>query len=172
MIPIEHINLYESTSESNIITLTNSDDYYEKSLLTTNKLIEFNQNYTYIQSSTRKLSVNLNLKNSSKFFDQSNIQWILTIIILFCLLIIILSFIYGLWSIQEHYRFIWHVRFDYPIQFISRRSISSSTKTGNKIESVSKISNNLFQINYQQDDFESFSTNSIRSMPSTSNAYF
>lgn len=171
MTPIPNISLYQSTFEPQFLTLT-SDDYYQTSLFTINNTFENTQDYLFTQSSTVTSDENLNNKKTFLSIDQSNIQWTLILIILFCLLIILLSFLYGLWTIQEHYRFIWYVRFNYPIQFISRRSIRSSIKSGNKIESLSQISNDLFHVDYQQEHFDSFSTNSSRSIPSPFNSYF
>ncbi|CAF3323262.1 unnamed protein product [Rotaria socialis] len=166
-----NISLYQSTFEQEFLTLT-SDDYYQTSLFTINNTFENTQDSLLIQSSTVKSHENLKNKKRFFFIDQSNIQWILISIILFCLLIILLSFLYGLWTIQEYHRFIWHVRFNYPIQFISRRSIRSSIKSENKIERLSQTSDDLFHIDYQQEHFDSFSTNSSRSMSSPFNSYF
>ncbi|CAF4503668.1 unnamed protein product, partial [Rotaria magnacalcarata] len=166
-----NISSYQSTFEQKFLRLT-SDDYYQTSLFTINNTFENTQDSLFIQSSTVKSHENLKNKKRFFFIDQSNIQWILILIILFCLLIILLSFLYGLWTIQEYHRFIWHVRFNYPIQFISRRSIRSSIKSENKIERLSQTSDDLFHIDYQQEHFDSFSTNSSRSMSSPFNSYF
>jgi len=88
------------------------------------------------------------------------------------LTIILSSFIYGLWTIQAHYRFMWYIPFDYPVQFIARRSIRSSTRSQNKIGTLAQISNELFHIDSQQDYFDSFTTNSERSTPSAFYTYF
>jgi len=124
-----------------------------------------------IESSTIKFDKKGSIKRSSSFINQSNIGWFLSLIISFCFLIILSSFVYGLWTIQAHYRFIWYVPFDYPIQFLARRSIRSSTRS-NQIPTLSQISNQLNQNNFQQDDFDSFSTHSNRSTPSAFYTYF
>jgi len=96
-----------------------------------------------------------------------NIGWILSLIILFCLLIILSSVIYGFWTINGYYHFIWYIPFDYPIQFIRKRSIHSSTRSNNKIKTLSQLSNQLME-----NKFENLSINSSRSTSSPFSAYF
>jgi hypothetical protein len=108
-------------------------------------------------------------QTSSSFINQSNILWILSLITLFCLLVILLSILYGLWTIQGHYRFIWYIPFDSPIQFLSRRSIRSSTRSQYQIPTLSQMENELLQIHFEEDNL---TINSSRSTLSTSNQYF
>ncbi|CAF2587665.1 unnamed protein product [Rotaria sp. Silwood2] len=171
MTPFSYINKYTSTVENDLIKLT-SDDLSQTSFITINNGFEISEDYLLIESSTIKYNDKLTIQHSHSLVNQSNIGWILTLIILFCLSIILCSFLYGLWSIQEYYRFTWYVRFNSPIQLISRRSIHSSNKSENNIERFSQISNDIFNINYQQEDFDSFTTNSSQSISSPFYTYF
>jgi len=144
---------------------------YETSILTTNQRFESNEEEVFAESSTIKFNEKTSSSQRSRLFvNQSNIGWILSLIVLFCLLIISSSFIYGLWTIQGHYRFIWYVPFDSPIQFLARRSIRSSTRSQNKIATLAQISADLLHMDSQQEYLDTSTTNSSRSTPSY--AYF
>ncbi|CAF0871188.1 unnamed protein product [Rotaria sp. Silwood1] len=171
MIPFPYINIYESTLENNLIKWT-SEDLSQTSFLTTNDRFEISEDYLLIESSTVKFEDKISIQRSYSLVNQWNIGWILTLIILFCFLIILFSFLYGLWSIQEHYRSVWYVNFNSPIQLISRRSIHSSIKSENNIERFSQISNDISYIDYQQEDFDSFTTASSQSISSPFYTYF
>lgn len=149
----------ESTFQDDLITVTN--EYYSQ----TNTFInnEITEQYFPIQSSTIKL----NKKISSSFLNQSNIILILSLIILFCLTIILSSIIYGLWTIQGHYCFSWTIPYNYPIQFLSRRSIRSSTKSNNQIKTLSQLANEIVDEDFQQNYLDNFSSTS-----SQINSYF
>ncbi|CAF0889256.1 unnamed protein product [Rotaria sordida] len=166
-----YINIDTSTLEYELTTLTNYD-LSETSFLPTTDRFEISEDYLFIESSTIIFNEKLKNQRSYSLVNQSNIRWILTLIILFCLFIILSSFLYGLWSIQEYYRFTWYVHFNYPIQLISRRSIHSSTRSECEIERFSSISNDIFHIDYQQEDFDSLTMNSSQSIPSPTHAYF
>ena len=152
---------YQSTSEDSM-TL-NTEDYSEMSSLTTN-----DEDDHLVESSTIKFDV----KRSSSFLNQSNIGRNLSLIVLFCFLIILSSLIYGFWTIQKHYRFSWSVPFNSPIQFLARRSIRSSTRSDKRIETLSQICNDLRLLNSQEEYFDTFTTNSSRSTPSPFFTYF
>ncbi|CAF0829762.1 unnamed protein product [Adineta steineri] len=141
------------TSENSVEILT-STDY---SIVFSSE----NENRSDISTlSTIKLSEK---KISYSFINQINIGWFLFLIIFFCLLIIILSFIYGIWSIQKHYRYIWYIPYDYPIQFLSRTSVRSSTRSQNKIQTLAQITSQIFQEKY----FDTSTTHSNRSTTSS-----
>ncbi|CAF0798803.1 unnamed protein product [Adineta steineri] len=141
------------TSENSVEILT-STDY---SIVFSSE----NENRSDISTlSTIKLSEK---KISYSFINQMNIGWFLFLIIFFCLLIIILSFIYGIWSIQKHYRYIWYIPYDYPIQFLSRTSVRSSTRSQNKIQTLAQITSQIFQEKY----FDTSTTHSNRSTTSS-----
>ncbi|CAF4721699.1 unnamed protein product, partial [Rotaria sp. Silwood2] len=145
MTPFSYINKYTSTVENDLIKLT-SDDLSQTSFITINNGFEISEDYLLIESSTIKYNDKLTIQHSHSLVNQSNIGWILTLIILFCLSIILCSFLYGLWSIQEYYRFTWYVRFNSPIQLISRRSIHSSNKSENNIEI--RMTSEIFRLYY------------------------
>jgi hypothetical protein len=131
--------------------------------LTTNDGFQTTENESFIESSTIKL----NVKSSSSFLNEKNIGWILSLIVLFCLTIILTSFLYGIWTIQGHYRFIWYIPFDHPIQFLGRRSLRSSTRSDCKIKTLSQICDDLLSMNSEQQDFDSVTMNSSRSTPTS-----
>ncbi len=136
--------------------ITSTYEYFvQTSILTT---IESNQEEVLVESSTIKFNEKTSSKRSLLFINQSNIGWILSLIILFCLLIIFCSFIYGLWTIQRHYRFIWYIPFDSPIQFLAQRSIRSSIRSQNKIATLEQISDDLIHMDSQQEYLNSRST--------------
>ncbi|CAF0950458.1 unnamed protein product [Adineta steineri] len=147
-----------STSENPVEILTSTD--YSIIFSSENE----NISETSILSTIELTTIKLNEKKISySFINQMNIGWFLFLIIFFCLLIIILSFIYGIWSIQKHYRYIWYIPYDYPIQFLSRTSVRSSTRSQNKIQTLAQITSQIFQEKY----FDTSTTHSNRSTTSS-----
>lgn len=59
--------------------------------------------------------------------EKKNQLLIIYLIILFCCLMIISSIVYGIWTIVNPWRYFWYLPYEYPIQFISRKSLSSSS---------------------------------------------
>lgn len=75
---------------------------------------------------------------STSLLDDTNLCWLLSFVIGCCFLLISLTFLYGLWSIQKHYHYLWHLRYDWPVQFLWRRSIRSSTRSHTVVPTVSQ----------------------------------
>jgi hypothetical protein len=161
---------FQSTSEDSM-TL-NTEDYSEMSPLTTDDGYEITGDDHLFESSTIKLDKKKNVERSSSFLNQSNIGRNLSLIVLFCLSIILSSLIYGFWTIQKHYRFSWNVPFNSPIQFLARRSIRSSTRSDRRIGTLSQICDDLLLFNSEQEYLDTFTTNSSRSTPSAFFTYF
>jgi hypothetical protein len=44
-----------------------------------------------------------------------------------------------MWLIRRYHHFTWHIAYNTPIQFLARRSIRSSTRSENKIATISEI---------------------------------
>ena len=107
-------------------------------------------------------------KRPFSFLSQKNIGWSLSLIALFCFFIVLSAVGHSLWLIRRHYRYTWHVTIDSQIQFLARRSIRSSTRSENKIATVSQIAYDILQSDLQKEpppQTDLSLTNSERSTP-------
>lgn len=71
---------------------------------------------------------------------------------------IISSILYGIWTMMSHYRYLWNIPYEYPIQFLSRRSLNSSN---DRLETIEEIWNDINQTgnSFDQLTMNSFETN-------------
>ena len=119
------------------------------------------EEYITIQTSTKRID-----EKQKSVRIESNIIWMMLLIIFFCLLMILSSIIYGIWTISSHYRFIWYIPYEYPIEFLSRKSISSST---NRLETLEQICNDE---NVEKNSFDRLTIDTFQSNLSDLHSYF
>jgi len=133
--------------------------------LTTNEEFESSQTNLIYDSTTIVFDEETNTKRSFSFMNQKNFVWFLSLIALFCVLILLSAVGHSLWLIRRHHHFTWHVTFDSKIQFLARRSIRSSTRSENKIATISQIANEIRNRDLQKEETDISITNSDRSTP-------
>jgi hypothetical protein len=141
------------------MTLTSEDS----SFMTTNE--DFGNSQEYSESTTISFNQQTNTKRPFSFLNQKNIGWVLSLVTISCFLIILSAVGQGLWFIHRHHHFTWHVAFDTQIQFLARRSIRSSTRSENKIATISELAYDMLNTDQPTEQVDTPSTNSSRSMP-------
>jgi hypothetical protein len=120
----------------------------------------------YIDDTTTKVNRRkTSTKRPFSFMNQKNIGWFLSLIFVFCFLLMLSAVGYSLWLIRRYHHFTWHVAFDSKIQLLARRSIRSSTRSENKIATVSQIAYDILQSDLQKDPTDISITNSDQSTP-------
>ncbi|CAF5073434.1 unnamed protein product, partial [Rotaria sp. Silwood1] len=115
-----------STLEDDFMTLTSEDSNLSSTLIT-NDQFTITQQYLIDESTSITFIQELITRSSFSFVNQKNIGWFLSLIALFCFLIVLCAVVYGLWLIRQHRYFSWHVTVDSRIYLLARRSIHSST---------------------------------------------
>jgi hypothetical protein len=133
--------------------------------LTTNEDFENSQQHLIYDSTTNAFNREKNTKRPFSFLNQKNVGWVLSLIALFCFLIVLSAVGHGLWLLRRYHHFTWYVTIDSPIQFIARRSIRSSTRSENKIATVSQIAYDILNSDLQKEQTDISTTNSDRSTP-------
>jgi hypothetical protein len=78
-------------------------------------------------------------KRPFHFMNQKNIGWFLTLIILFCFLTVLSAGAYNLWLIRPFHTFTLPVALNTQIRLLARRSLRSSTRSDNKIATISQM---------------------------------
>lgn len=135
--------------------------------LTTNEDFQ-NSEQDYIDDSTTIIiRGETNTKRPFSFLNQKNIGWSLSLIAIFCVLLVLAAVGHSLWLIRRHYHYTWHVVYDSQIQFLARRSLRSSTRSENKIATISQIAYDILQSDTQKEEPQTdiSTTNSDRSTP-------
>ncbi|CAF1284587.1 unnamed protein product [Rotaria sp. Silwood1] len=148
-----------STLEDDFMTLTSEDSNLSSTLIT-NDQFTITQQYLIDESTSITFIQELITRSSFSFVNQKNIGWFLSLIALFCFLIVLCAVVYGLWLIRQHRYFSWHVTVDSRIYLLARRSIHSSTRSETKIATVSQLVDDL-----QKEHIDTPTTNSNRSTP-------
>jgi hypothetical protein len=134
--------------------------------LTTNEEFSTTQKDLIYDSTTIGYKKPKTTKRPFSFLNQKNIGWVLSLTSIFCFLIILSAVEYNLWLIRQYHHFMWHVAFNTPIQFLARRSIRSSTRSENKIATISQISYDILNTDTKQErQTDIQETNSSRSTP-------
>ena len=109
-------------------------------------------------------------RRSSSLLDRSNFGWFLSLIASFCLLMLLGTFAFGLWSIKRGHYYNLHVPFDSRIQFLARRSLRSSTRSEKPLATVSDIAYDLMK---QDSPFEQLDhTSQSNTSSSTAMSYY
>jgi hypothetical protein len=151
-----------STFEEDLMTLS-SEGSGLMNTLTTNDEFESSQQHLIVESTTIEFDGEMTTKRSFSFVNQKNIGWSLSLIALFCLLAVLSAVGHGLWSIRQGHHYSWHLGLDSQIQFLARRSIRSSTRSENKIATVSQIAYDILNSDSQQEQLDTSATNSSQS---------
>ena len=86
--------------------------------------------------------------------NQKNIGWFLSLIALFCFLTVLSAGGYNLWLLRPFHTFTLPLAFDTPIRLLARRSIRSSTRSDNKIASISQLVDEAQQNDLQTEQIE------------------
>jgi len=133
--------------------------------LTTNQEFESSQQNLIYESTTILFDEETNTKRSFSFTNQKNIGWFLSLIALFCFLIVLSAVSHGLWLLRRQRHFSWHLTFDSQIQFLARRSIRSSTRSENKIATISQLAYDILNSDSLKEQTDTPTTNSSRSTP-------
>lgn len=101
------------------------------------------QSSTSDESSTRPMNVDSSRRRSFSLLDRSNFGWFLSLITSFCLLLILGTFAFGVWSTRRAHLYNLHVPLKSRIAFIARRSLRSSTRSEKNLANVSEIAEEL-----------------------------
>ena len=133
--------------------------------LTTNEEFQSSEEPFMIESTTITFNGETNTKRSFSFLNQKNIGWFLSLIAVFCFLLVLAPVGHNFWLIRQYHHFTWHVPFDTQIQFLARRSIRSSTRSENKIATISEITYDILNSDLQKEQTDVSATNSDRSTP-------
>jgi hypothetical protein len=134
--------------------------------MATNEGFESSQQYLIDDFSTISPTKETDTKRPFSFLNQKNFAWFLSLITIFCFAIVLSAVGHGLWFIRRHQHFSWHVTFDTQIQFLARRSLRSSTRSENKIATISQIASDILKTDSQKENADtSTTTSSSRSTP-------
>ena len=95
------------------------------------------------ESSTRPTNVDSSRRRSFSLLDRSNFGWFLSLITSFCLLVILGTFAFGVWSTRRAHLYNLHLPLKSRIAFLARRSLRSSTRSEKNLANVSEIASEL-----------------------------
>ncbi|CAF1086243.1 unnamed protein product [Adineta steineri] len=155
-----------STLDDDFMTLSSEGSGFMNTL-TTNEEFQSSQQDSIYESTTIIFDEEITTKKSFSFTNQKNLGWVLSLITIFCFLIILSAIGHSLWLIRRTHYFSWHLTFDTQIQLLARRSIRSSTRSENKIATISEIAYDILQTDLQKEqNSNTLTTNSSsRSTP-------
>jgi hypothetical protein len=125
-----------------------------------------NEEQQFIDDSTTiRIRGRTSTKRPFYFMHEKNIGWFLSLIFIFCFLTLLSAGGYNLWLIRAYHHFTWYVAFDTPIRLLARRSIRSSTRSDNKIATISELAHDIHQSDLQKEPTDASIENNDRSSP-------